>query len=654
MKEFDPLKSSQDFDPEIINSAKKREIRNILKSYVGIFDSFSELIQNAMDAVDKRAAKEDDSYEKKLRIEINLKENHFTIIDNGVGFNEKEFEGFLAPNISFKDGKDSRGNKGVGATYIAYGFNELQLGTKNSEFSFSGRMLDGRQWVEDTEGIITRPVVKVSNTEPDKFKELEQGTFARIKYGGNHTRPKSLGYFNATNAKQWKFLLLLKTPLGLINFNGQKNKVISFDLSVVDQEGNETNLIKEKANYLYPHEHIRASVDVKEIGKAQQQLIAKGKDASKLPPQYDRLNGLFEFYSSEEIKKLPTNKIEEKHIKLIDEYGIEGYGYFGYSTQLWDEFNDRLAKLRKGYRVLKGGLLISNNSMLQGDYLAIPLTSNIGYQNQSHVIIHLRNADPDLGRKGFQPEIKELCEIISVGIVNKLKQRKTNLRSDTGAKPIISTQIDLHNWIKEQEKHEEDKPLNLNNPFFFNPVNEISISSMPKSEQDVIVLFNQLIAGGVIRGFKLLATSQYATYDGLFKYYINEPAENHTYDKKKNPLGVQELGLPLGTISNPNVLEYKYNLDALFQEFENEEKFEKDINLAIAWDLGTSWKRNYEITSLLDLDNLHHRQFHGITHILHSNTSRFNLIILKELIEYLLDVDGVQEYHKDQYSEDLF
>jgi len=654
MEEFDPLKSTQDFESEIINSAKKREIKNILKSYVGIFDSFSELIQNAMDAVDKRAQIDTQDYNKKLWIEINLKENLFTIIDNGIGFNKKEFEGFLAPNISFKDGKNSRGNKGVGATYIAYGFNEFNIGTKNDFFNYSGRMLNGRLWVEDSEGIVTRPVVRNTEIQPTKFLEIKQGTYAQVRYGGNNTRPKSLAHFNATTAEQWKYILLLKTPLGLISFNDEEISEIKFDLKVIDSEGKETIIENENAKYIYPHNKIRASVNIKDIGKIQQALIDKGKDASKLPPQYEKLNGIYEFYSSEEVKQLPTNKIEEKHKELIDEYKIEAYGYFGYSTQLWDEFNDRVAKLRKNYRVLKGGLLISNNSMLQGEYIAIPLTSNIGYQNQSHIIVHLQNADPDLGRKGFQPEIKELCEIISIGIVNKLKLRKANLRNDTGAKPIISTQIDLHNWIKEQERHEEEKPLKINNPFFFNPVNEISISSMPKSEQDVVVLFNQLIAGGVIRGFKLLSTSQYATYDGLFKYYINEPAKNHIFDKTKNPLGVQELGLPIGTISHPNVLEYKYNLDALFQEFENEEKFEKDINLAIAWELGSNWKKNYEITSLLDLDNLHHRQFHGITHIIHSNTSRFNLIVLHELIDYLLDVDGVQQFHKDNYGVNIF
>jgi hypothetical protein len=50
---WDPLESVKAFD-ELIIAARKREMQNILKSYVGFFDPFAELMQNAMDAVDAR------------------------------------------------------------------------------------------------------------------------------------------------------------------------------------------------------------------------------------------------------------------------------------------------------------------------------------------------------------------------------------------------------------------------------------------------------------------------------------------------------------------------------------------------------------------------------------------------------------------------
>ena len=87
---------------DIIISSRKREIRNILKSYVGFYDPFCELIQNALDAVDMRAYQESESYQKHVWIKIDLVANSISVTDNGIGFGEEKFKLFLSPSISFK------------------------------------------------------------------------------------------------------------------------------------------------------------------------------------------------------------------------------------------------------------------------------------------------------------------------------------------------------------------------------------------------------------------------------------------------------------------------------------------------------------------------------------------------------------------------
>ncbi|WP_394147182.1 hypothetical protein [Shewanella atlantica] len=652
LKTWDPLLSSKDADAEIVSAAQKREIKNILKSYVGMYDSFSELIQNSMDAVDRRALNEEEDYERKLWLTIDLSDNSFSITDNGVGFNEKEFEAFLAPNISFKNGGSTRGNKGVGATYIGYGFDYLQFGTKGNGHEFVGEMTDGRDWVEDYKGIVTRPVVSASSSKNTAFNEIVRGSTFKIKFGGQHTRPKDLSWYSATTPEQWLYLLLIKTPLGSIQYLDDNSESIKFELKVIDKNGSEKSLANNEAKYIFPHTKIKASVNLKDIIKLQSKLISQGKDASAIPTRYMKSNGIYEYFDTKEILALRAN--DDDYENLINEYNVEAYAYFTYSTSVWDQLNDSLAKLRKGYRVLKGGLQLANNNMTQGELIAIPLTSNIGYQNQCHIIVHFKDADPDLGRKGFQPELKEAAEKVSVAIVNRFKKWKRLLKSDSGVKPDITKEIELHEWVKAQETHETKHPLVLTNKNFFAPINEISITSEPQSEQDVIVLFNQLIAGGVIRGINLLATSQVKQYDGVYKYIVKEPFKNHEFNKINNPLGVDELHFQTEHVSPPKILEYKYNLNALIHEFESEYKNEKDIHLAIAWEMGDEWKKNYEAISLLDLDNIHQRDFHGLTHILDSGTTRFHVVILKELIRYLNDVDAVQAYHKETYGDDLF
>lgn len=649
---WDPLLESRAADQDIVASAQKREIKNILKSYVGMYDSFSELIQNALDAVDKRLQENDTNYKRKLWLEINLKENSFTIVDNGVGFNQAEFRSFLAPNISFKVAGDTRGNKGVGSTYIAYGFDYLQFGTKGNGHQFIGELKGGRQWTEDTNGIVTRPVVINSNSDNLVFESIDRGSIFKIKFGGEQTRPKDLSWFSASTAEQWMYLLLIKTPLGAINNQKTEEDCVQFDLKVIDKLDNITTISDKEAKFIYPHTKIKASINLKYVLDDQKKLVEASKDASQIPSKYKQSNGIYEFFNSEEIKNLRKYEDEEK--ALIDKFNINAYGYFTYSTSVWDQFNDKLAKLRKGYRVLKGGLQLANNSMIQGELIAIPLTSNIGYQNQCFIIVHFKNADPDLGRKGFQPELKDLAETIAVSIVNRFKKWKRLLKADSGATPDIIRNIELNDWIRNQENYEIEHPLVLSNENFFKPVNEISIVSEPQSEQDVIVLFNQLIAGGVIRGIKLLSTSQIKQYDGIFKFYVKEPVENYVFDKITNPLGVIESNCGEEFTTEPKILEYKFNLDALIHEFETEYKKPIDISLAIAWEMGSEWKKNYEAISFLNLDYQHQRQFHGITHVLNSTTTSFTVIILKELVDYLNNVDGVQAYQKETYENDLF
>lgn len=649
---WDPLQEKLE-DEGILAAAKKRQIKNILKSYVSAYDPFSELIQNAMDAVDIRLTRlNEPEYRKKISIRIDLKNNSLCVTDNGIGFNYSEFKSFLAPNISFKDGSKTRGHKGVGSTYIAFGFNYLQLGTKSPDYTFVAEMVDGRKWVDDNEGIVTKPSVKESKIIHEAFNSNDRGATFTIKFGGDNTRPKNLTYFGADNAQQWLHILLIKTPLGNIDFFNENLFKTHVNLEVIDADGIKTEINNEAADYIYPHTKISVSADLKEIIAFQEKLVKDGKPVTGLPSKFSRLNGYFEFLSKEELKSLPSNKLSEENKKLIDTYKIAAYGYFCYSTEIWDELNDKVVQLRKGTRILRGGLQLANNFMTQGDLIAIPLTSNIGYQNQAHVLVLFTNADPDLGRKGFQPELKELAEIISVGLVNKFKKWRHLLKIDTGARPNIASSDDVFNWINEQTNYEAKNPLIINNKNFFAPVNEISITSIPQSEQDVIVLFNQLLAGGVIRGIKLLATDQKKQYDGVFKYFVKEPISNHVYHKTLNPLGVSDLENRKDYNSRPWILEYKYSVDALLREFENEEKKENEINLVVAWETGDLWKKSHQVTSLLDIENLHHREFHGLTHVFHSGTNKFYVIILSELIEYLNDFDKAQSNQKIKYNLD--
>jgi len=649
---WDPLDAARESDQEILTAGKKREIKNILKSYVGTYDPMSELIQNAMDSIDRRIAQGDSSFRPKIIIKIDLQENSFQVVDNGTGFTREQFLAFVAPSISFKNGGTTRGNKGVGATYIAYGFNHIEMRTKNADFEFSGKFSNGREWVDDTHGTIHRPRIEPLDIADPIMDSIDQGASFKIVFGGKNTRPSSLSWYQAQTADQWKYLLLLRTPLGHIELPELAPSAIKFDLEVVSREGilnRDSDCI---AKYKFPHDEINVSQRLRSVRDIQTKALAQSKDPSRAVERYRNSNAVYDTFNTDEIIT-QFKTLDDAEKELIRQYSVTAYGYFAYSTAIWDALNDKKAKLRKGYRILKGGLQMANNRMAQGDLITIPLTKNTGHQNQTHVIVHFENAEPDLGRKGFQPELRDLAERLAALFVRHLSSARDLLKNDTGTEAEIGKEIKVHDWMRDQEKHELENPLVLVNENFFLPMRKISMQSVPLCEQDAIVLFNQLIAGGVIRGIRLLSTSQVSQYDGMFRYVADEPLENLEFEKDKNPLGVFEEQLQATYVGPPKILEYKYNLDGLIREFESGVKTEKDVSLAIFWEMGSEYKREYTVTSLLDFDNIHHRRHHGITHIVKSATSQFDAICLKELIEVLNDPDGQQAFQKAEYGDDL-
>jgi hypothetical protein len=646
---WDPL--TETLTEEIKIATIKREIKNILKSYTGWYDPFSELIQNSLDALEHRMIKEP-KHTPELWIEINLKENRICVTDNGIGFSEDKFHTFLAPFRSFK-GNTDRGNKGVGATYLGYGFNFLQAGTKTPEYTFVGNFLNGRDWVDDNSGSVTRPKISKSNPLHDVFKNIDRGTTMCLILSGSNVRPGDLNGFGATNADQWDKILRIKTPLGGIYF-GQTPIQVKCHITVIDKEGKITHADNEKCEYIYPHKELVPCKSLNEIRDEQKKLLSEKKDASKLSSPFMRLNGLYNFWDYKDLLSDEyTGRFTTQQKQLAEHYKVKFYGFFGYSTNLWDYYNDEIIGLPNGNRILNSGLQIATNGMPQGELIQIPLTKNIGYQRVAHVIVHFEQAEPDLGRKGFQPELTSLAKkIATTTITNFLVWRKC-LRKDTGAPPNIAEDQGIYEWIKAQEKHEAEKPLKILNKKFFIPVLEPALTSEPLNEQDVIALFNQLLAGGVIRGIRVLSTSQSEQYDGIFKYFLTEPLDLHIFNEETNPLGIERSRtVKPFNLSAPKILEYKYSFNGLIEDIIKEEKNETNIALVIVWEMGNKWKDRYEIVPLLHNDNLHHRYFHGGTHIVHDKNTgvkRFDMIVLSELINYINDTKASQNYQFEKY-----
>lgn len=647
---WDPLDDRVGIDPGILISAQKREISNILRSYTGYYDLFSELLQNCLDAVERQQSEEGSkNYKGKVLIEVNISEHSVRVTDNGCGMNLDEFRQFLKPNLSFKSGATTRGNKGVGATYLGYGFNHLQVTTLKAGKAHSGIIQNGRKWLDDNTGTVSRPKIVSHPASEGVLSGLEHGTSILVKLSGERIRPSNLSWYQAVTAEQWMALLRIMTPVGGIYLINQRAPDTVIEVNAIDNQGIVTNAILSNPEYLYPHKIISRSGDLREYILYLEKSIAAGTDTTRIPPRFQKLNGIWGEWNSEELlkeggKTSPIQlRLDPAERKLAKDAGLSIYVYLAFSTELWDKVNDTQLKFRKSSRILRGGLQLATRGMPQGPTLTIPMTNNIGFQNLAHVIIHFDNAEPDLGRKGFQPEYVALAEKIAVSAVTAFR-RRYNLLRKPGVAKIFDDELRIDQWIKEQEKHETEHALVIKGAGLFMPSEELPIRSEPRVEQDVVAVFNQMLSSGLVRGIQLISSSQYNQYDGLYRVRMSPPFDKFIRSLA-NPLGIDSEFFTKDTIyeTTVKVLEYKYNLDGLIEELQSGVKDAKDIGLAVAWDLGLKWKEMFDATCLLDEETTHHRQIHGTTHSFSHSMSgahAFEVIILQDLVHFLQDPEA--------------
>jgi len=651
---FDPLSFKNTKINEAALGSLKREIENILSSYVGWYDPFCELIQNALDAVEARAAYEKSAgteakYQPKIDIRIDLDDNVLTVTDNGIGLDKEKFEQFLAPNFSFKTG-NTRGHKGVGATYVAYGFNYIRVSTRVPGFEASGRILNARNWlIGNTSGDNPKVEPDESPRIDSAFDDNDRGVSISVRFDES-THPKRLDWVGAQDAYTWSKILFIKTGLGSV----VNNNSIETTVHVVAQKKT-TSLSHVGTGYLWLHKNAAKKASLRELTKASDTLYKTHGSGFKMPDRYNNLDFIYESWTAKELKDLLSPSLESEELEVIEAHTPTVSVEFGCTAKLWTVFNESLG-IRSNYRVLNSGIQLAANNMPQGDTILVPLSRNIGRQHQVHFLIHFDNYTPDLGRKGFHRELTDFAKNVARVITeNHLSRFRARLKANTGIAPDLVREIAISDWKKEMLDHEQIEPLILKSKHFFIPIERVSITSKPTREQDVIALFNQLIAGGVIRGLNIMSTNERFTYDGLFKIAFDLKPEIYIYEQETNPLGVPQATAEAlnGKVTTPRVLEYKYSLDGLVEDLDEQNKNIKDVDLCVAWNTGDLYKGRYGITTLLLPENADQRQFHGVTHILtdlDSGTKVCDLIILSELIDYLNDQEGATKEQRERYE----
>lgn len=354
---FDPLAEDDSTTSvalsQIFEVSRKREVQNILKSYTGTFDLFSELLQNSLDAVQARQRLGVAGYEPHIWVSIDIPDRKVGIVDNGIGMNEEQLKYCLRPSVSFKKQADLRGHKGVGATFLAYGFSFIKLQSKQNNAGVAVILRQGRQWAEDSSGTIPRPTLSASEFNVPQLAREESGTSVEIIVGKSPgERPRDLSWLGARSAEQWYNVLRIKTPLGGVYLSTSRfSPRVTIQVRASDKEVSEYT--KSRAEYYYPHEIPSLKVQsLRDVSKAADAIQGDSQTKLlKLPAEFKRLQCVWDIWGKEEILEEGSyfsSALTDEDKEIIERHNVIVYAAFLHSAKLWTEFNDEVLGLRKG------------------------------------------------------------------------------------------------------------------------------------------------------------------------------------------------------------------------------------------------------------------------------------------------------------------
>ena len=218
-----------------------------------------------------------------------------------------------------------------------------------------------------------------------------------------------------------------------------------------------------------------------------------------------------------------------------------------------------------------------------------------GYKIQFFTIIEDDNLSFDIGRKGASvgPSTVAMYKRIAQAQFSKMLKHKRFLRGDAGSVVDQFAKKDLFNEI--------DKIPDL----------ESSISRFlkwpNKQEATVAAIFYEMMGKGLFQGFKPLITGYRDTYDLTGK------------------VGKDEI-----------IIEFKYDLMALFKDFASPVKMFEDIDVVVIWELFPEARKKAKDMNLLitAVDEGERTNFPTVHYIMQADFNRpIEILEIRKLIE---------------------
>ena len=520
----------------------RHQIKNILESYNHDWDLIAELAQNSVDAIRLRQPKQG-----QINLEIDAPQKRIVFEDNGCGISPHMLPGLLTPFSSDKYGNQHLiGQKGVGITFVIFCTSYFEIESHHKDGSSRASLEGAWSWIEAQ-----------SDSLPQlTFEQIQASTTFGTKI--TISLPKSVdnNYFRLT-FEQLQMILRTRTAIGDTENIWGATPDKKINLIFHDLNGNSfqreldcsyflpiSNLTRRRHQYIsleeFDHWNTGQKSDIQKRQKLRNKVVYTSGELFRAGRTLRYWACFVPKRRDWDVVSVNSGLIEKENILNLNPVKrMEKYGDAEY--------------------LFSGGMYTSTRGMPTGIRSDITPRGSAGYLPNFFIILDDPELSFDIGRKSIPSrQLGMLRNIAADQFRNMLVVVKKYLG---GGHEVVED-----NWDRSIEFNTIREMANLGSK------HSKFIKRPAEQEATVVAIFFEMIGSGRIVGFRPYISGYKNRYDLYAKY---------------NDADV--------------VVEFKYSLSSLLQDFDEEAKLFFEVDIAIVWEITES---DHEVVNrrVLDLE----------------------------------------------------
>lgn len=640
---FNPLRETPS-DEDLRSAYEQSTVRSVIDSYHGRVDAFAEAIQNAVDAVEKRwrdwSGPLDESIDAdsvpRIRIVLDSDENAIHVIDNGVGIDPVSLPALLTPYVSDKRGTATRGHKGVGTTFLAYGHPTFEIHTKIAGMgeAIGYKVQDGRKWAVGDTVTGAPDYTQVGKTHPS-LGHYESGTYVRVTLDST-TNLRSVNGVLHNTKEMWAAILRSNTAIGNVQLQIPLDRrpewAKALVVTVEHRDGQESPTF----DFPLPHSSAERARELQWLqnnpsGNREYELIYIERDHKSL----EQLLGTV-------LDDLRNNDDEDSRTlcELFDRYEVAAYASLAYKNTFYEELFRKQIRNPSAQRLslapgVGSGILVASVGMPMGSLQAHLSETMLPQERRRYfLLLHFNyRYSPDIGRKTIPQELEPLVKWLEGELLRLLRTQGARLLRDreSSTRPSGVGLINAGEEIRVLTRKVEELE-GMHQP---TPMQHRVLQRTPEWENEVVLVFTEMLARDELPGYRLRAVpGGSARYDALFDYEL-APGDQNAVPKG---LQVSDYTLGSGLKFSGLWLEFKQDINGFVENLEAEDgssskKYFTHVNVLVTWSVSALSTENYSVEEI-DANNKNERHFVGSTHLLLSegNDHRVEVMELRRVM----------------------